>query len=254
MHINRDSSTPSYMQLASHLKAAILAGNFQPTNRLPTEAELIRQSGLSRITVRRSLEMLANEGWVVRRQGLGTFVRSAINQELSSVQTLGEVFTAQGIKPRIRVVSFGPVHPPEMVRSLLHLNENEQLLLANRVYLNGEEPIVLVHTYLPLSMREHADILRSPEVPTDSTFTLWEKTGVRLKGASHVIRAAKADAEDAKALGVTVGDPVLILDRITYAEDGRPVEYNAYHYHWRRYEFSVMVPRINSKQSTASPN
>lgn len=248
MKIDRASSTPSYVQLAAQLKAEITAGTFSPGSRLPTETELVNQSQLSRITVRRGLELLEKEGWVVRRQGLGTFVRDAIRHDLSSVQTLTEVLLGQGITPRIEVLSYGAVRPPEPVRQALRLNENEQLLLVKRLYCNGSEPVALVFVYLPLSVRDHADVLRSTEVPTETTYTIWEqKLGIRLRGASHTIHAARANDEDAAALNVNPGDPILVLDRITYAEDGRPLEYITFHYHWERYKLSVMVPRINMK-------
>lgn len=246
--IDRTSSTPSYVQLADQLRAEIASGKIVPGGRLPTEVQLVAQSSLSRITVRRGLDLLEKEGWLVRRQGLGTFVRGAINQELTTVKSITEVLLAKGIMPRIEVLSFGAVHPPEKVRLALRLNESEQLLQAKRLYWHGDEAVALLHIYLPLSIREHADVLRSGDVATETTYTIWEqKVGVQLKGASHTIHAAKADAEDAKALRIEVGDPILVLDRITYAEDGRPLEYVMFHYHWERYEFSVMVPRISAK-------
>jgi DNA-binding GntR family transcriptional regulator len=155
-----------------------------------------------------------------------------------------------GLAPRVKVLSFGAAHPPQMVRAKLRLNESEELLLVKRLLLQGEEPVALLHIYLPLSMREPADVLRSDEIPIETTFTMWEKAGVHLKGASHTIRAAKAGAEHAKALGIAPGDPILVLDRIVYAQDGRPLEYIMFHYHWQRYEFSVMVPRVNPTPST----
>ena len=246
--IDRTSSIPSYVQLANYLKGEISAGNYVPGGRLPTEGELVHQSQLSRITVRRGVELLEKEGWVIRRQGLGTFVRSAVKQELSSVQGVSEVLLVKGPMPRIEVISFGATYPPEHVRHALRLNETEQLLLAKRLYLQDEDPVALLHLYLPLSVREHADFLRSSEAPTETTMTIWEqKLGVRLKGASHSIHAAKANAEVAAALRIPLGDPIMVLDRVAYAEDGRPLEYVVFHYHGPRYEFSVMAPRINPR-------
>jgi GntR family transcriptional regulator len=244
MKINRRNSTPSYMQVADFLRTGIAEGRFRPGSQLPTEQELIRRSKLSRVTVRRGIEVLAKEGLVVRKQGLGTFVPDAINQELSSVQTQTEVLLARGIAPEITVLSFGAVYPPENVRATLRLNQNEQLLQVERLYQRSGEPFALLRIFLPLSVREHADVLRSADVPTETTYTMWEqKVGIRLKGASHTIRATRADEGVAAALGVDAGDPVLTLDRVTYAEDGRPLEFITFHYHCERYEFSIMIPR-----------
>lgn len=245
INVDRNSGIPSYVQIANHLKSEILSGRLPVGARLPPENELVDRAKLSRVTVRKGLEILENEGWVVRKQGLGTFVRSAISQELSSVQTITEVLLAKGITPRVKVLSFGAVRPPEKVRSAMRLNDKEQLLLVERLYMNGDEPIALLRTFLPLSFREEADLLRSEDAPPETTYTILEqRLGLQLKGASHSIRASKADRMAAAGLGLKVGDPVLVLDRVTYATDGRPLEYTMLHYHWQRYEFSVMVPRI----------
>jgi GntR family transcriptional regulator len=247
--IDRNISVPAYQQVADHIKSQILGGKLVRGGRLPPESELINGSNLSRVTVRKGLEILENEGLVERKQGLGTFVRNPISQELSSVQTITEVLLSRGITPRVRVVSFGVVRPPEVVSRALLLNGDEKLLLAKRLYLNEDDPVALLHIFLPLSIREHAEVLRSQAFSTETTYTIWERVGVPIKGATHSIRAARADKEDAKALGIKSGDPVLILDRVTYARDGRPIEFVMYHYHWQRYEFSVAAPRINSKVS-----
>jgi GntR family transcriptional regulator len=251
--IVRDSSIPTYVQIAEQLKAHIQAGAFAQGSRLPTEAELIRQSKLSRITVRRGIELLEKEGWVVRKQGLGTFVRPTIKQELSTVRTITEVLLAKGIVPHVRVLSFGEARPPESVRLAMRLSKNENLLLIERLYSNKDEPVALLRTYLPLSLREQADVLRSEEVPVETTYTILERhVGVRLKDASYSIQATKADRDDAAFLGLDEGDPILLLDRVTFAEDGRPVECSIFHYHWERYEFSVTAPRIIPKSGFPS--
>jgi DNA-binding GntR family transcriptional regulator len=79
-------------------------------------------------------------------------------------------------------------------------------------------------------------------------FAKW-RSDKRSNWAKHNRGIVPAVKEDAKALGIKGGDPVLILDRVTYAKDGRPLEFVMYHYHWQRYEFSVAALCINSKLS-----
>src|SRR3990167_2040435 len=102
--IDRGSSVPSYMQVAEHLRARIVGGEFRRGARMPADSELVAQSGLSRVTVRQGLSILVREGWLVRKQGLGTFVRHPIDQELTSVRTITEVLLSKGITPEIEVV------------------------------------------------------------------------------------------------------------------------------------------------------
>ena len=247
--IDRNISVPAYQQVAEHIKSQILGGKLAAGGRLPPESELIHSSNLSRVTIRKGLEILENEGLVERKQRLGTFVRNPISRELSRVQTITEVLLSKGITPRVKVISFGTVRPPKVVGHALLLNGDEKLLLAKRLYLSGNDPLALLHIFLPLNIREHAEVLRSETFSTETTYTIWERVGIQIQGATHSIRAARTDKEDAKALGIKGGDPVLILDRVTYAKDGRPLEFVMYHYHWQRYEFSVAALRINSKLS-----
>jgi GntR family transcriptional regulator len=247
--IDRNISVPAYQQVADYIKSQILEGKLAAGGRLPPESELMDGSKLSRVTIRKGLETLENEGLVERKQGLGTFVRHPISQELSRVQTITEVLLSKGITPRVKVISFETVQPPEVVSRALLLRENQKLLLAKRLYLNEDDPVALLHIFLPLSIRKEAEVLRSEAFSTETTYTIWERAGIPIAQAAHSIRAARADKEDAKALGIKRDDPVLILDRVTYAKDGRPLEFVMYHYHWQRYEFSVAVPRINSMTS-----
>lgn len=100
--------TSATAQLAEQIKALIVKQQLPPGARLPTEKELMAESGLSRITVRAAVGMLETQGWVVRKQGLGTFVSTPLDQELSSgVRTITEVLLDRGVTPQIEVMSFG---------------------------------------------------------------------------------------------------------------------------------------------------
>ncbi len=242
--IDRARGVPSYRQLAEQLRRRISAGQFPQGSRFPAEREIMSASGLSRVTVRQGLGLLQREGWLERKQGLGTFVRNPIDQDLTNVRTITEVLLEQGITPQIKVLSFGAVVAPQAVRQALGLREGERLLRVKRLYRYRRLPIALVYIYLPLCVQKDAEILRKAAVPTDTTYTIWEdRLGVRLKAGRHVIRAAAASTEDARALGVKSGAPILVLERITYADDGRPLEYILFHYHAERYEFSALLPR-----------
>jgi GntR family transcriptional regulator len=246
--IDRDSSVPSYVQIAEYLRARIVSGAIRPGGRMPAESELVAQSGLSRVTIRQGLLILVREGWLVRKQGLGTFARHPIDQELTSVRTITEVLLSKGITPEVEVVSFGPVVPPVRVQRELRLQSGDQLLLAKRLYRYRGEPLALVYIYLPLAIAREAEILRQATIPTETTYTIWEdRLGVRLRDARHVIRAGAAGREDARALGVKTGAPILVLERITYDEGGRPLEYILFHYHAERYEFSAVLPRVKGR-------
>jgi GntR family transcriptional regulator len=250
MKIDKTISTPSYLQIANFLKAEIREGKFQPGSRLPTEGELVRRSKLSRITVRKGIDILEGEGWIVRKQGLGTFVQNAINQDLANVKTITEILLERCANPRVKILKFGEVAPSEQVRTLFRLKKNEKILQIERLFLDDMQPIARLLTFMPVALRKHANILRHGGVPNKTTYTIWEKKlGIRIAGATYTLRAGKSDRRDAKHLRLKEGHPVLILERITYGENGQPIDFALFHYHWERYEFSVSLPRLNAKNT-----
>src|SRR6516165_1150584 len=231
--IDRNTSVPAYQQVANHLKSQILAGGFPLGARLPAESDLVDHLHLSRVTIRKGLQVLEDEGLVERKQGLGTFVRNSIRQELSRAYTITEVLLSKGIEPRVKVISFGVTRPPDCVRRALLLDEGQNLLLAKRLYLDKHTPIALLHIFLPPEIIEHARVLQNEAFSKETTYTIWEeRLGIPIGGATHAIRAAPASREDARSLGIKPSDPVLVLDRVTYSKDGRPLEFVMYHYHW----------------------
>jgi GntR family transcriptional regulator len=241
--LDRNSSTPLHVQLAERLRQLIITGEYQPGDRLSPEKELVDRFGLSRVTVRHGLALLEREGWILKRQGLGTFVCNSIEQDLTSVQTVSEVARANGIITDTRLLSFGPVIPPKPIAKALGRPANEKLLRIEKLHADDVSPIALTQSFVPLAVQPEAEIMRSQ--PSVAMIAIWEHSfGVRIRGAQHHFRAEPADADTASALALDVGAPVLALDRILYAEDGRALEFISTFYRWNRYQFSIVLPRL----------
>src|ERR1700733_7492941 len=236
-------SVPASVQLAGLLKAQILEQRLPPGSRLPTEQELIARSGLSRVTVRAAVGILEDEGWLVRRQGLGTFVAESVKQELESgVRTIAEVLVGRGVTPRVDVLSHEVVPAPDQVGAALRRSE---VLRIQRRYTENEQPMAIVTAYLPADLPDDAvEPLLSAEAATETTHTMWEqRLGVRIGSATHEIHAAGASPAIAAALGLSEGAPVLVLRRTSYTDKGKPLEVVVFHHRPERYEFSVTLPR-----------
>lgn len=237
-------SLPATTQLAEKLKAWILQDELRPGVRLPSEREIIEESGLSRITVRGALSRLEREGFVVRRQGLGTFVAEPVRQELVGVRTIVEVLQAHGLDPRVEVLRFGRERASRYVSDVLRRRD---VLRIERLYRDPNQPVALVTIFLPSNVEDAAEPLRTSEDPTETTYTMWEsRLGVRIKEARHTIHAAGASPEVAKALGIRKGAPTMVLERLTFAHDGQPLELVIFHFRPERYAFSVTLPRATN--------
>lgn len=216
-------SVPASTQLAEALKAQIIQQRLPRGGRLPSERELIDRSGLSRVTVRAAVGMLQRQGWLVRRQGLGTFVADPVEQELScGVRTITEVLLSCGVTPQVDVLSHQTGPAPQ----------------------RSDQPLALVTAYLPPGVGPAVEPLLSGSADTETTYAMWERRlGVRIAQATHEIHAAGASPDVADALGLAVGSPVLVVDRTSYTNDGKPLEVVVFHHRPERYQFSVTLPR-----------
>ncbi len=234
-------SVPATTQLAEALKAQILAQRLPEGGRLPSEKELIDRTGLSRVTVRAAVGMLESQGWLIRRQGLGTFVAEPVKQELSrGVRTITEVLSDSGITPQVDLLSQEIIAAPQRISDILGAPE---VLCVVRLFRAGEQPLAVVTAYLPTGLGPAVEPLLKSTQATETTYTMWERLGVHIGRAGYEIHAAGASDEIAAALDLPAGAPVLVVDRITYTEDDKPLEVVVFHHRPERYRFSVTLPR-----------
>ncbi|AKN16112.1 GntR family transcriptional regulator [Mycobacterium haemophilum DSM 44634] len=238
-------SVPASTQLADALKAAIVQQRLPRGGRLPSERELIERSGLSRVTVRAAVGLLERQGWLVRRQGLGTFVATPVRQELGSgVRTITEVLSSSGITPEVDVLSHRVGEAPQRIAEKLGL---ATVLCIHRRYRDGDQPLALVTLYLPPGLGEAVEPLVSNAPGAnamETSYAMWEqRLGVHIARATHDIHAAGASLDVAAALDLPLGSPVLVLERISYTDDDKPLEVVEFHYRPERYQFSVTLPR-----------
>lgn len=235
-------SVPASTQLAEALRGQIIQQRLPRGGRLPSERELIERSGLSRVTVRAAVGRLESQGWLIRRQGLGTFVADPVKQELASgVRTITEVLSDSGVVPQVDVLSHSTGPAPRRIRDILGLPD---VLCIRRLFRDGNQPLALVTAYLPTDLGEAIEPLLSGTPQTETTYTMWERRlGVHIARATHEIYAAGASPEVADALQLGAGAPVLIVDRISYSDNDKPLEVVVFHHRPERYRFSVTLPR-----------
>ncbi|MEZ5322880.1 MAG: GntR family transcriptional regulator [Microthrixaceae bacterium] len=169
-----------YRRIADLLRAEITSGRLGAGSLLPSESELGVANDASRVTVRRALELLRDEGLVASRQGFGWFVaRPPLRQELARLDPLEDQLAAAGLTSERRVLSFGFVATPAHVRE--HL-DGRQCLRVIRLHLADDSPMALVTVWCreDLGARlSRADVERS---------TLLDQLGARVGGAGQTIR------------------------------------------------------------------
>jgi GntR family transcriptional regulator len=230
-----------YQHIADELRQRVEAGEFGAGRLLPSEAELSKQFDSSRVTVRRALEVLREEGLVDSRQGFGWFVAAdPVRQSLGRLGTIESQLVAAGVESERRVLDFRFIKAPPRVRQLLGV---DTVLRVRRLNLADGEPFAVVTVWCPEEYGaelSRADVARSP---------FYELIGVPLGGALQTIGAAAAPAAEAEALGVPIGSPVLRCERITRSIDDVPVLVSEHLFPAHLTEFVVDLPHAEASMA-----
>ncbi len=221
-----------YQEIAEELRRR--ATDAAPGSVLPSEAELSVEFTASRVTVRRALELVRDDGLIAARQGFGWFVTTEpVRQHLERLGTIEAQLVGSGKHPARHVVEFAFDAPPPHVREVLGVRK---VLRVKRVNLADGEPFAIVTVWCPAELGQALsmdDVERRP---------FYELLDVELRGATQTIGADSAEAADAALLAVPVGAPLLKCRRVTTDVTGRPVLVSEHLFPAHRTEFVVDLP------------
>lgn len=233
--------TARYREIADDLRRQLAAGEYGQL--LPSEAELGAAYAASRVTVRKALELLRDEGLVTSRQGLGWQPAiDPLRQTLGSLGTIEAQLADAGIASTRQILDFGFVTAPARVRRVL---DARRVLEVRRLNLADEAPFARVTVWCAEQLGRGLSL---DDVERSSFYELLD---VELGGATQTIGAAGATKGDADLLGVATGSPVLLCTRITNDRAGRPVLMSEHVFPADRTEFVVDLAHV---ERSLAPN
>jgi GntR family transcriptional regulator len=228
--------TIRYREIADQLRSRVEAGEFVAGRLLPSESDLSARYRASRVTIRRALEALRTEGLISSRQGFGWFVSAdPLRQSLARLGTIEAQLADSGIESERRILDFAFVAAPARVKRILGAGT---VLEVRRVNLADGSPFARVTVWCPESLGSRlsrAEVEASP---------LYELIDVPLGGATQSIAASAAEPEDAELLGIPVGSPVLVCERVTRSVDGQAVLVSEHVFPGHLTEFWVELPSV----------
>jgi GntR family transcriptional regulator len=217
--LSQSSSQPLYQLLQRALREAINQHVFGPDEALPAERQLAADLSISRITVRKAIDGLVEEGLLVRRPGSGNFINAKVEKNFAKLTSFSEDMRARGRTPRSVWLkrSEGTVTPEEALR--LRLSPGAPVYRFNRIRFADEVPMCLEYATIV------ASALPSLDAVDVSMYEALEANGCRPVRALQRLSALLLNAEQAKLLQAREGDAGLAVERLGFIRDGRAVEF-----------------------------
>ncbi len=245
--LNHDSPDPLWLQIARLIERDVAGGVLTRGRRLPPERELGRRLGVSRVTLRRALAHLVEEGVLESSQGRGWYVTTGLfGEPPNALRSFTESASARGLEAAARVLA-AEVTPAVLEEAeALALAPGAELFRLRRVRLLGGIPIAVDDTRIPLAV---APGLPSVDFAHASLYATLTEHGVRPIRAEYAVEARGADADEAALLEVEPGRPVLVTHQTTVDAAGRPIELSRMTYRGDRYRFRAVLTTTPRKET-----
>ena len=211
---------PVYIQIAETLRARILSGYYE--EKVDGELPLSREWKVSRRTIQQALEILVQEGLLVRQHGMGTFINSkGVEKRYRAITSITEGIAGQGLRPEFRVLSSGPEAASGDNAAFFELGQDAQVYRHRRLVSANGRALAVVDTCLNLALLEGLELSH-----LDSSLyrTLRNQFNRTIVHAEDQYVPAVADDEVASLLALQAGNPIFIAIRRARDQTGAPIE------------------------------
>lgn len=217
---------PKYEQIAEEIRKRIRDGIYQTKTAIPDQNTLAKEFGVSRMTIKKSLDGLSMAGLIYTRRGDGTYVLGDIPLKIdtnSPAQKHTGLTAELGSRLSSQVIQFTTIMPTEELMEHLKINHDEPVLNIIRLRLVNKEPYVLEHTYMPKKLMPNLN----NRVLKHSIYNYLEKDlNLKLGGAYRKIHADFSNNLDIRYLGSQPNDPILEVEQVAWLQNGIPFEYS----------------------------
>lgn len=228
-----------YQTLKEKLKERIQSGFYRESNCLPAERELCEEYDASRMTVRKAVSELEEEGVLYKVRGKGTFIKNTgkINQTLSKLTSFSEDMEARGMIPGSKILVLDVILANEAISENLGLEVGEKVIMLRRLRLADREPMAIETTYL--SHKLFADIFHRLADENSLYQLMREELGIFPKRAIQSVEVSSLMEWEASLLGNRELQAALLIHRRTFDGEGIPLEYVESKYRSDKYKFYI---------------
>jgi GntR family transcriptional regulator len=209
---------PKYLRIHRELSDRITSGQWPAGHPLPAQQQLAAEFGVSVMTLRQALQLLADDGLIEARHGAGTYVRSRYAYDLGGLRSFAADLGDQDAAITTDVLSAGPVEPPADVAA--RLGASGEVLRLRRLRLSGGRPLIVQTSYLSADLTA---VIGLDDLGQRGLYTILTDQGLAVTRADETITATALGPQDARDLGRPASSPALLSHRISFTASGSPV-------------------------------
>lgn len=216
--LNQNSTIPLYEQVKESIKQKIERKEWKENSRVPSEAELMKIYDVSRVTVRNALALLVEEGYLEKKQGIGTFVsKPRIKKIIFHRSSFTQSCERGGLKPGTELLKKEVIEGKNAYRKNLQLPPNDKLVHIERLRFADGEPVSLEHMYF--SYKEYGFLLWE-ELEGSVYSIIRDRLGIDLTEKNrknrNILSVEKAGTRFGKIFGVAPSEPVFVMETLVY--------------------------------------
>jgi len=235
---DKNSLIPIYHQIVENIKSCIQKESIQIGTMIPSEHELCDIFEVSRMTIRKAIDILVHEGTLVRQKGKGTFISvPKLSQPLTALTNFTKDMVDRGMIPTSSMLSLNVILASERVAKQLDIKENEEIIFLERIRFADGKPHAYECSYLLYPLTK--DILDVDFSKHSLYETLVTRCNIKMKKAKEMIEVSSCSNDICTKLQIPMGSLTFHIERITYDQNNRPVEYVESRYRADKFKFYV---------------
>ena len=229
-----------YEKIAETIRKRIREGVYPVDSNLPNQNEFVAEFGVSRVTIKKAINILMMEGLVYSQRGSGTRVLGDglwLGKDFPAKEYEGLTYQMQGRDVKSQLIAFGVEFPTEDIQKKLMIGAHQPIYHFVRLRLVDGDPYVLEYTFMPTDLVSNL----TEEILAGSVYKyIHQDLGIDFAGTHRNIKADRATADDQQYLDCGVHDPILEMDQIIYLHDGRAIEYSRCRHRFDKRSYSVL--------------
>ena len=240
-----------YKSIADQLRLRLNSIDVSIGSPLPGEKKLAAEYRVARMTIRKAVDLLVDDGLVVRRHGSGTYVaRKDVHHETSSLTGLTEVLHKQGKEVVSRVLAFELMPAPPAIASLLRIKIDERIYFSQRIRYVDDKPLMLEDSYMPLKLFRNLSLSHLEGSKFDY---IENECGIIISGNYETLTPVLADTQLARLMNVPEETPLLRITSLSYSDNGEFLNYSVMFRNASEYKVDYHLRRVQAKRSSVQP-